>query len=126
MFYDTGDRYQPLFIRPINARDGALPSGSSATTLAIMKVSRLTGNERLEQIAVKSLKTVRENMSQQPLSFANWLCALDFYWSNPKEIAVIGSRDNLATKDLLKVIFNTWLPNKVVAARDPQRHGTYG
>ncbi len=118
-FYDTSGGHQALFIRPKSIHDGALPSGSSVATLALLKVSRLTGHERLEQIAERSLRTVQGLMSRYPLGFGNWLCALDFYLSTPKEIAIVGTRDNPATIELLRVFFNTWLPNKVVAAYDP-------
>jgi len=119
MFYDTGKRHQALFVRPRSTNDGAMPSGSSAATLVLMKVSRLTGNERLEQMAVNSLRTMQGKMSRYPLVFGNWLCALDFHLSTPKEVVIVGSRENAATADLLRVLFNTWLPNKVVVTRDP-------
>jgi len=120
MFYDTGKRHQTLFVRPRSTHDGAMPSGSSAAALALMKIARLTGNEHLEHIAAKSLQNVRETMWRYPLFSGHWLCALDFYLSAPKEIAIIGPRHHPATQALLQVLFNdTWLPNKVVAARDP-------
>jgi len=58
-------------------------------------------------------------ISRYPLGFGNWLCALDFYLSPPKEVVIVGSRENAATADLLRVLFNTWHPNKVVVAHDP-------
>jgi uncharacterized protein YyaL (SSP411 family) len=119
MFCDTATRHQPLFIRPKNTHDGAMPSGPSSAALILMKVSRLTGNDRLEQIAIKSLNTMQENLSHYPLAFGNWLCALDLYLSTPQEIAIFGSRKDPATEDLLDVIFNNWNPNRVIAAIDP-------
>jgi uncharacterized protein YyaL (SSP411 family) len=62
---------------------------------------------------------MQESMLQYPLSFSNWLCASDFYLSAPKEIAIIGPRDNPATLELLRTICTIWLPNKVVATYDP-------
>jgi hypothetical protein len=118
-FYDTSGRHPTLFIRPKSIHDGALPSGSSAATLVLLKVSRLTGHERLEQIAERSLRSVQWLMSGYPLGFGHWLCALDFYLSAPKEIAIVGTRDAPATMELLRVLFDTWLPNKVIAAYDP-------
>jgi hypothetical protein len=118
-FYDTSRRHEALFIRPRSTNDGALPSGSSAATLALLKLSRLTGHERFEQIATQSLQTMREPLSRYPLGLGNWLCALDFYLSATKEIAIVGVRDNPATVELLRVLFDVWLPNKVVAACDP-------
>ena len=119
LFYDTGTRHEALFMRPRNRHDGAVPSGSSAATLVLLQVSRLTGDERLEQMAVDLLKSVQGTMSHYPLGFGNWLCALEFSLSPPREIVIVGPRNDPATADLRRVLFNTWLPNKVVAARDP-------
>lgn len=119
MLYDTGKRHEALFVRPSNTHDGVIPSGSSAAALALMKVSRLTSNERLEQIARNLLETMQGKISHYPLGFGNWLCTLDFYLSVPKEVVIVGSRENKATVDLLRIICNTWLPNKVVVAHDP-------
>ena len=119
MFFDTSKRHQPLFIRPKNINDGAMPSGPSSATLTLLKVSRLTGNDRFEQIAIKSLQHIRENLSNYPLAFGNWLCALDLQLSNPQEIAIIGPRKDVATEDLLDVILRNWDPNRVIAAFDP-------
>jgi len=118
-FYDTSQWHEDLFVRPRSTSDGALPSGPSAATLALLKLARLTDNERFEQVATQSLRSMQESMCQDPLSFSNWLCALDFYLSTPKEIAIIGPRDNPATSELLHAVCSMWLPNKVVAAYDP-------
>ncbi len=87
--YDTGQEHQDLFVRPRSISDGALPSGSSAATLALLKLARLTDNEQFQQAAAQSLRSMQEPMSRYPLGFSNWLCALDFYLSTPKEIAII-------------------------------------
>lgn len=117
--YDTGPRHQELFIRPRIKFDGALPSGASAATLALLKLAILTGNEGFQRTATSSLRSMQQLMRQHPLGFSNWLCALDFYLSTPKEIAIIGHRDNPATSELVHTLYTTWLPNKVVAACDP-------
>jgi uncharacterized protein len=118
-FHDTGSRHEALFMRPRSTHDGATPSGSSAAAMALLKVSRLTGSRRWEDIAVTSLRAVQEAMARHPLGFGNWLCALDFHLSPPMEVAVIGPRENPSTTSLLRVLHNTWLPNKVLVARDP-------
>jgi len=117
--YDTSLSQQDLFVRPRNIFDNALPSGSSVATLVLLKLAKLTNNERLEQIAAQSLRSVSDSMASYPLGFGNWLCALDFYLSSTKEIAIIGPRDNKITSKLVHTLYNIWLPNKVVAAFDP-------
>ncbi|MFC1907635.1 hypothetical protein ACFLW8_06080 [Chloroflexota bacterium] len=82
-------------------------------------MARLTDNERFLQVATKGLRSMRELMPRQPLGFGNWLCALDLYLSTPKEVAIIGPRDNPAAAELLHALCAAFLPNKVVAAYDP-------
>jgi len=119
MLYDTGDRHEGLFVRPRSRYDGALPSGASAATLVLLRLAKLTGKEQFEQIAMWSLESMQESMRRYPLGFSNWLCALDVYLSTLKEIAIIGRRDHPESSRLLHILCSTWLPNKVVAAYDP-------
>ncbi|MFU8795860.1 MAG: thioredoxin domain-containing protein [Dehalococcoidia bacterium] len=124
VLYDTGRRHQALLVRPRSTTDGAMPSGSSAAAMALLKVSRLTGNELLEGIAVDSLRAMQDRMGRHPLGFGNWLCALDFHLSPPREIVIVGSRERTAEAGLLRVLWNTWLPNKVFAARHPEEESS--
>jgi uncharacterized protein YyaL (SSP411 family) len=119
IFYDTCGRHENLFIRPRSTFDGALPSGASMAIMVLLKLGWLTDNHGFKNIAAQALRSVRELISQHPLGFGNWLCALDFYLSEPRQIAIIGSTDNPVTSELLHTLCTTWLPNKVVAAYDP-------
>jgi len=119
LFYDTGERHENLFIRPQSTFDSALPSGASAATMVLLKLGWLTDNHEFEQIAARALRSVPELMPRHPLGLSNWLCALDLYLSEPRQIAIIGSLDNPSTSELLHTLCTTWLPNKVVAAYDP-------
>jgi uncharacterized protein YyaL (SSP411 family) len=48
------------------------------------------------------------------------LCALDFYLGKPKEIAIIGAWGSADTDALRKVIWEVYLPNRVVAQALPE------
>jgi uncharacterized protein YyaL (SSP411 family) len=117
--YDTSEGQQDLIIRPKSTTDGATPSGASAATMVLLKLSRLTDNAQFEQIALKALQSVRESMPLYPFSFSNWLCALDLYLSAPREIAIVGPSNSPATFELLQALCKMWLPNTVIAACDP-------
>jgi len=108
-----------LFIRPRNSYDNAIPSGASAATLALMKIARITGRADLEKTAAQALRSMRELISRYPLGFCKWLCARDFYFSLPQEVAILGPNSNENTRALMRVLYGTWLPNKVVVASDP-------
>jgi uncharacterized protein YyaL (SSP411 family) len=53
-------------------------------------------------------------MGRAPGGTGHWLAVLDFYVSIPREIAIVGPRDDPATRALLDTVFRRYLPNKVV------------
>ena len=61
------------------------------------------------------LNLLREPMSRYPLGFARALNALDFLLGRPKEVAVVGQPGAVDTEAMLRVVFEPFLPNKVVA-----------
>jgi uncharacterized protein YyaL (SSP411 family) len=105
LFYDSAPDNQALFKRPRNIYDGAVPGGLSSAALILQKIARLSGDERLTEIALQSLRSVNQYLSGYPLSFGNWLCALDLYLGPAQDIAVIGPRSNPATADFRQVIY---------------------
>jgi uncharacterized protein YyaL (SSP411 family) len=54
-------------------------------------------------------------MARYPLGFARSLNALDFLLSRVREIAIVGSPDQADTEALLRVVFEPFLPNRVIA-----------
>jgi uncharacterized protein YyaL (SSP411 family) len=60
-------------------------------------------------------------MSQYPLGFGQWLQAMSYALSKPREIAIVGDPDAPDTQALLSVVCSSYLPFQVVAlitARD--------
>jgi len=120
-FYDTAHDQEALVIRPKNIYDNALPSGPAAAAFVLLRLVRLTGNSEYEKPAAAAIRSMREFMIRYPLGFGHWLCALDFYLSLPKEIAVVGRPGDPAMKSLMRVINGRYLPDKVLAGRDPDQ-----
>jgi hypothetical protein len=60
-----------------------------------------------------------EQVEQAPGGFSQMLCAMDFYFGQLKEIAIIGDRKSQETKQILQVIHNRYIPNKILASFDP-------
>ena len=113
----AGDRGL-LIVRPRNVFDNSLPSGSSTATLALLRLAVFTGEKDFERYAVRSLRSMHGLMASVPSAVPRWLAALDFHLSKVKEIVVIGGREDPATQRLLGVIYDRYLPNKVVAGAD--------
>lgn len=119
VFYDTAHHQQSLFKRPRNIYDGAMPSGLSSAAVVLFKISALTADEQLTEIALQSLYTVSHYLSNYPLSFGNWLCALDMHLASSREIAIIGPRFSPEAAEFLEVISHHWNPNRLMVALDP-------
>jgi uncharacterized protein len=59
-------------------------------------------------------------MAQLPGAFGRLLSALDFYLSTPYEVVIVGDAQAPDTRALLKVVYSSYLPNKVVAGRSEE------
>ena len=118
VFYDTGRDHEVLLVRPRDVFDNASPSGSSMAASLLLRLGLLTGRPEYGHHPPRLLRSVRDMMAQAPSGFANWLSALDFYLSDPREIAVIGPRQNADTRALLREVYGRYLPNRVVAGAE--------
>jgi len=61
-------------------------------------------------------------MSQYPLGFGQWLQALSYALSQPREIAIIGDPEAADTQALLTVVRDGYRPFQVVALGGPSAH----
>jgi hypothetical protein len=113
-FYDTGKDHEMLVVRPRDIFDNAQPSGSSMASDVLLKLAVITGKDEYASRAAAPLRPMVQMMGRAPGGTGHWLAVLDFYVSMPREIAIIGSRDDPATRALLETVFQRYLPNKVV------------
>ena len=118
LFYDTASDHESLIVRPRDTFDNAMPSGGSAAAGVLLRLAVLTGESEYNRKAASTLRSVTQQASRYALGFGNWLGALDFYLSTPKEIAIIGPKDDPLTSDLRRTAFGGFVPNKVVAGWD--------
>jgi uncharacterized protein YyaL (SSP411 family) len=58
-------------------------------------------------------------MGQYPLGFGQWLKALAYALSKPREIAIVGDPDSPDTRALLDVVRDGYRPFQVVALGSP-------
>jgi uncharacterized protein YyaL (SSP411 family) len=114
-FYFTANDHESLIHRPKEYMDNAVPSGNSAAAYALLRLSKLTGDDRWASYSEAVFVATGDLMRRIPAAFPNLLCALDFALSRSKEIAIVGDPDQQETKKLLQVVFGLYLPNKVVA-----------
>lgn len=120
LFYDsdqaeflfTSDEHESLPVRHKEFFDNAIPSGNSVSSLNLLKLSRLTGNDRYREIATRLLEKLSGGMGQYPLGFGNWLRAADFSVGPVKEIVLLGPPEG--RKQFLDRVRSIFLPRKVI------------
>jgi uncharacterized protein len=121
-FYFTSTDHEELITRTKDYFDNATPSGNSVATISLLKLGLLTQENDYQRYAVTILRTMRQAMSRYASGFGYLLSALDFYLSEPKEIAIIGETDSHEVRLLIEEIYSRYIPNKVLAAAPPAQH----
>lgn len=122
-FFLTSEKNEKLLFREKDAYDGAMPSGNSAATLGLIRVSRMTGDPQWEELAWDVMKAFSDQVRRTPSAHTYMLCALMHAKGPSREIVVSGSRGGADTKDLLRALRETYFPNKVVILRQPGKEG---
>jgi len=62
-------------------------------------------------------------MARAPSGTAHWLSVLDFHIHTPKEIAIIGAKEDQDTDKLKDVVFHTYIPNRIIVGRHNPDNG---
>jgi uncharacterized protein YyaL (SSP411 family) len=118
-FYDTSDDHETLITRPRDLQDNATPSGNAMAVTTLLKLAGFTNDLRYVDIAHQALAQMQPVISQYPLGFGQWLQALSYALSKPREIAIVGDPDSADTQALLGVVRDGYQPFQVVALGSP-------
>jgi len=104
---------------PINKKevyDGAYPSGNSISLLDLVRLSQITGDEKYGETVEQMIGTFAGRISKNPGQFIMFLTALQSWWSDGKEIVLVGEEDEL--EDFIDVLRKNFLPNSVSIAKN--------
>ncbi len=117
-FFDTSGDDPSIIIRTKEFFDNAEPSGNSIAILNLLRLSQMTDNINWRETAEKSLAYFGERIKQAPQAMPQFLAAVDFSLSKPKQIIIAGSADDPHTKELLKEVHSRFIPNKIILLAD--------
>jgi uncharacterized protein YyaL (SSP411 family) len=115
--YYTPRGGEALILREKDLYDGATPSGNSIAALNFLRLGRLTGNTDLEQKADQLLRHFSTTVASYPMAYTEFLNALDFGLGPGQEIVVAGDPNEDATQEMISLIHQSFLPNKVLLLR---------
>jgi uncharacterized protein len=119
VFYDAAHDADPLVVRPRDLYDNPTPSGSSAATMALVRLARLLGEPRYERIAAGALEWTGRMLTDAPAGFAHMLAALDMHLATPREVVVVGDPEADVTRAMRRVLAGRYLPNTALAFAAP-------
>ncbi len=110
-FFFTSNDHEELIVRNKDFYDNATPSGNSVASDVLLRLAKLTGQEKYERFAVTTLRIAASQVRRHPQGFGRTLSALEFYLGETREIAVLGERNSPLATDVLR----RYLPDAVVA-----------
>jgi uncharacterized protein YyaL (SSP411 family) len=113
-FFDTNEQGE-LVARPRSFYDNPIPSGNSAASMSLLRLHALTGDAAFAADATAAFEVVGDVLPRAPLGFSHLLASLDFYHSNPVQIAVAGDPGGDAARAMLREVRERYLPNRVLA-----------
>ncbi|HLD87909.1 MAG TPA: hypothetical protein VI955_01125, partial [Candidatus Omnitrophota bacterium] len=119
-FYMTARDAESLITRPKEIYDGAIPSGNSASALALLRLHALTGEEGFYASASRIFACFSGAISQAPSVYALALCAYDFYREGATQVVLSGPSGPASPAGgetiakMTKVLYKHFVPNKSV------------
>ena len=113
-FYFTAYDGEKQIVRTKDLYDGAIPSGNSVAAMVLLRLGRIAGNSKYEEMAFTIGKVFSEKISQAPTGYTQLLSAIDFGIGPSYEIVVVGDRKSKDTQSMLNYIQESFLPNKVI------------
>jgi len=114
-FFTTAADRQELPVRRKDLEDSPIPSGNSAATLGLLRLSLLSGERKYERHALGALRLLFPLAARHALAFGHLLQAADFYVSPVREVAIIGPEHEAGP--LLRVVRGRFRPHLVLAGR---------
>ena len=111
----------PAVAQRSETEDRILPSDNGITLLNLLRLSRLTGNTKLEERAQQLAQGVAGAVQQHPAASSMLLTAMDFARGPTQEIVIAGNRDGTDTKKMLAALRSRFLPNAIVVFRNAEQ-----
>jgi uncharacterized protein YyaL (SSP411 family) len=113
-FFYTADDQEQLLVRNKEFADNAVPSGNAMAATALVKLAKLTGNERYRAAAEATMQACSELMQRFPSGTAQMLLAVDLYLGPTHELVFAGD-DTARSRAILADLQRRFLPHKVLA-----------
>jgi uncharacterized protein YyaL (SSP411 family) len=116
-FFLAGSDSQATIVREKPHYDGALPSGNAVAALGLVKLGRITSDERFTRAARQTLEAFAGPMAHSAVAMTAMLSALDYWLSPGQEIVMASAAEppsiGLALEPMVAQVRRHFLPHAV-------------
>jgi uncharacterized protein YyaL (SSP411 family) len=123
LFYFYGNDSERLFLRNKEIYDGALPSGNSVALMNLVKLSRLTNDERLTAIVDRQIEAFSGAVAQYPTGHAMFLIGLSLAYAPSSEIVITGDNTNETTRKMIEAARMDFRPDTLIISLEDGEKG---
>lgn len=113
-FFFGADDAEEVLVRSKDADDGAIPSGNSVMMMNLLRLSAMLDRKAYAGEAEGIMRAFGTRVKDHPASAERMLAAVDYYWSRPTEVVIMSASRGAETAAMLRTVWQTYLPNKVV------------
>ncbi|MGE5578863.1 MAG: thioredoxin domain-containing protein [Bacillota bacterium] len=118
-FYVTADDAEELILRPRESWDGAIPSGNSVAVMDLLRISRLTDDQEMQEIALSVMGRLSGALRREPTGLLHLLSAAMYAAGDGFEIQVVGRPDDPRLQAMFSYLRDVYLPDAQVVLADP-------
>lgn len=112
--YDTASDAEHVLIRKKSGQDGVIPSGNSAAAMNLIRLGKLSGDERLLEEGKGILRAFMGNVAAQPVASLQFVTALDYLEGPETEVTIEGRLDDPETGEMLRAVRRRFIPGLVL------------
>lgn len=109
-FFFTGIDGEGLLMRPKEIYDGAMPSGNSVAVFVLLKLARLTSEEKWQRQVDAAFQSFATIVKEMPKAYAFFLLALHLQLEPLRQIVISGSMTDPHTKSMLQSAVKRYMP----------------
>jgi uncharacterized protein YyaL (SSP411 family) len=110
-FFETPSDGEQLVVRKKDFDDHPAPSGNAMMAYVLLRLSRIYGDDELEERAAGFFRLIPHALMRMPSAFGWGLVAYDLWVAPRREIAVVGPVDS----DIARAAVTRWDPKAVLA-----------
>ena len=117
-FFSTSAGDHRLVLRVKEDYDGAEPSGNSVALMNLVRLARMTNRAAFAASAERTLAAFASRLALAPVAVPQMLTACEFLLGEPREIILVGRRDSVEMRALLRELHTRFVPSRVLLMID--------